>query len=420
MEKTIVKCESMSTFASVVGNVTSFANEFFKKHFPEGYFKDIIINEELNSNIIGNKEIVKHSLPRMIIKPDLDLDDTFTEMLPKWYNDTHYIPSNNLKRQGAYTIFRDEEEKIYIHCIPTRIKINFECNIKVQTVMGMYNLVQHLRNAFPRETIEYINGVRLQTEIPKHMILALAKYHNIDLTDSGYRQAFVEYLNRNSMQGIEENINLATGNSMYAFNYIVSILSSYPDSPQTSKNVNNLVVEDCDVNFMFAFELWIPNKYLLEMPRYEGGNIEEVYEEDNSKFKYNIVLDVDYIKPKLDDKHLILKKSFLPDINVKYDELHFKPILSDGLLRALDFFKKENALTEDIFKVIVMCGNKILMDELYQVDYENFVIKTMYPMSNTTYTLLVYGNLEMLNEVSNSITRKTNTDYRNNPIAYGN
>ena len=39
VEKTIVKCETTSTFSSVIGNITAFATEFFKGKFPPGYFK---------------------------------------------------------------------------------------------------------------------------------------------------------------------------------------------------------------------------------------------------------------------------------------------------------------------------------------------------------------------------------------------
>ena len=418
-KKTIVKCDSMKSFSSIVGNITSFATEFFKGHFPAGFFKKVIISEALNSNVMDEEDIAKYRLPYLVIRPELELDDTFTQILPDFYRNNHYIPKSYMKRDGSYTVFRDEEQQIYIHCIPTRIKITFNCKIRVATAMYMYNVIQYMRNKFIKETYEYINDVHLQSELPKHMMIALAKYNKFDLSNSGDKEEFVNYLNKNSMQGIEENINMGTGNSMYAFNYIVNILSSYPDSPQYSKNTKGLSVDDCMIDFPFSFDLWIPNRFLLEFPD-DRVKVEEIYEEDNTGFTFNMVLDVNYILPKIDNMHLILKKSFLPDINVEYDTLNFESILTGGLKKALEFYKKENALTEDIFKVIVMCGNKNLPRELYTVDYENFIIKTMFPMVNTTYTLLVYGDLERLNEVANQEVIKYQTDFRNNDNAYKN
>lgn len=417
VEKTIVKCETTSTFSSVIGNITAFATEFFKGKFPPGYFKKVIISEELNNIIMSEeKDVIKYPHPYMVIRPELDLDNTFTQTLPKWYNDTHYVPKHSLRDKGMYSVLRDEEREIYIYCVPTRIKINFNVRIKLATVMAMYNLVQTIRNTFIRETYEYLNEVRLQTELPKKLILTLAKFLDYNLSDSGDRESFIKYLNKNSLQGIEENINMSTGNSMYAFNYIVNILSSYPESPQFNKNIKNLVVEDTSVDFMFSFDLWIPNRFFMELP---NNSIDEqiIYEEDD-KFKYNLVLDVHYILPKIENKNLLIKKSFIPDVNVEYDELKFSSILNKELKEVLQLLKNENALSEDIFKVIVMCGNKLLPRELYKIDYENFVVKTYFPMINTTYTLLVYGDLETLNEISNTKTVRLVTDSRNNNVSY--
>lgn len=175
--KTVVKCDSMTSFSSIIGNITSFATEFFKGHFPPGFFKKIIISEALNSSIMENEDIAKYKLPYLVIKPELELDDTFTQILPDWYRNNHYIPKSSLKNDGSYTVFKDEDKRIYIHCIPTRIKITFNCKIKVPTVMYMYNIVQYIRNKFIKETYEYINEVHLQTELPKHMVIALAKFN---------------------------------------------------------------------------------------------------------------------------------------------------------------------------------------------------------------------------------------------------
>lgn len=421
-ERTVVRCDSVTTFSSVVGNITAFATEFFKGKFPPGFFKKIVISEELNDVVQDGKDIVKFQLPYAVINPELDLDNTYTETLPYWYTDTHYIPKHSLRKQGAYNVLRDEEHGIYIHCIPTRIKINFGVKMKVSTTMFMYNVLQYIRNTFVRETYEYLNDVHLQTEVPKSMIIMLSKYLDYNLDDTGDRRAFVEYLNKNSMQGIEENINLSTGNSMYAFNYIVNILSSYPDSPEGNKNIKGTIVDDCDIDFRFVFDLWIPNKFMLEIPN-DNPQFQTIYEEnyndmEANKFKFNMVLDTHYILPKIENKHLLIKKSYVPDVNVEYDTLKFDMILTKEMRMVLDYLKRQQALTESIFQVIVMCGNKLLPRELYKVDYANYIVKTMFPMFNTTYTLLVYGDIEYLNEIANDKTIDLYTDSDTNENAY--
>lgn len=407
-EKTIIRCESCSTFSSIVGNVTSFASNYIQKKFGRGYFKKVIISEEMNSLNLDEGDIQKYELPYLVIKPELALDNTFMETLPYWYNSYHYIAKGN-NRRNYYSLIKDEEHGIYMYSIPSRIKLNFNINIRVETVMYMHNLMHSIRSKFETNGFEFINNVNLQTEIPKVMMINLAQTLGLDLSTVEGRTEFNSYLSKNSYHGIEENINMSSGNNMYAYNYFSNILVNYPELVSGDKNVKNLVVEDCLVKFMFSMELWIPNKYLLELPN-NRTEIQEVLEEDNSKFKFNIVLENDYILPKIENRHLLIKKSFLPDVNVEYDSLNFSGIISKEINSALDRLRKENALTEQVFQVMVMCGNRILPKESYKINYSTYTVHTNSPMINTTYTLLIYGDLEILN----TITKQNNYDIAHN------
>lgn len=403
----IVRFQSTTTFSSIVGNITSFATEFIKGRFPTNFFKDIIISEELLNRRIDEDAVQKYQLPLLLVKPELALDDTSLQTLPRWYIDNHYIAAGN-NRRNYYPILRDEEHAIYIHCIPTRVKINFNLTIKVQTMMYMYNVIQYLTNTFEKQGYEYLNGIRLQTEIPKNLIKVLSKSLEYNLNNTEGRENFANYLYKNSLQGIEEKISLSTGNSIYNFTYIVNILSNYPDVSQGNKNVKGLIVDDCTITFPFSLEFWIPNKFILEIPDMNIDIQESFMEEpvEAGKYKYNIVLDTHYIMPKIENRHLLVKCQFLPDVNDEYDELTFSSLINRELNDTLNILKKENTLTEKIFEVRVMCGNKFLPRDLFTVDYNAYKVYTKYPMKNTTYTILIYGDLEYLNQVAEAATKK--------------
>lgn len=404
MEKTIVRCESTTSYSSILGSLTSFSSAFFINKFPKGFFKKVVITESLNStNMDIEKDLHNYSTPCLIIKPELSMDSGYMETLPYWYNAYRYI-ANDSRRKNYYPVLQDHERGIYIYSIPIRTRVIFNIKIKVPTSMFMYNVMHLIQNKFETGGFEYINDVRLQTEVPKVMMINLAKNLGYDLSNIDSREKFNDYIFTNTMNGISENINLSTGNNNYAFNFTSNILTNYPDTVSGDKNVKNLSFDNGIISFSYSMDLWIPNRYILEFPKSYKGTIEE-YEDsnENDKYKFNIVVRTDYILNKIDDKTLIIRKSFLPDVNVEYDELNFTPIINTEIKNVLKYLLDNNEFHEDIFEVRIMCGNKYLDKSQYEVDYKNLIIKTKTPMSNTTYTVLVYGDLAKLNKVSNKI-----------------
>lgn len=405
---TIVRCEGTTTFSSIYGNLTSFASEFFQSKFPKGFFKKVLISESLTSLHISKQELANYSTPLMVIKPELSLDSMYMENLPRWYTDTHYVS----KRRKEYSpVLNDEDREIYLYHVPTRMKVNFAVRIKVPTAMFMYNTMHAIQNKFDINGYEYINHVKLQSEIPKVMIINLALSLGYDLKKQEDRVNFNDYLHQNTFAGIEEQVNLSTGNNMYAYNFLSNILVNYPEVVSGDKNTKNLVVKNGLIAFNFSMETWIPNKFFLELPnnRIELNQDFEVAPE-NDRFKFNIVLNTDYILPKIGNKHLILKKSFLPDVNVEYDTLNYTTVMIPEVDKVVQDLIRKRLFNTDIFEIKVMYGNQILHDEEYQVDYKNHLIKTYKPMSNHTYTILMYGNLDTLNKINDAILK--NEDYQ--------
>jgi hypothetical protein len=254
---------------------------------------------------------------------------------------------------------------------------------------------------------EFINKVRLQTEVPKIMMISLAESLGYNLSAIDGREDFNNYLSKNTFNGIEESINLSTGNSMYGYNFITNILANYPDVVQGDKNMKNLVVKNGLISFSFGLELWIPNRFFLELPNNRAEIKNEIYNsEENDRFKFNMVFNMDYIMPKIDSKHLINRKSFLPDVNVEYDVLDISSIINTEIDSVIKSMISKNLFSTEYFEIKIMCGNRLLRDMEYSVDYNNYIIKTYEPMSNTTYTILIYGDLEVLNNISKKLANK--------------
>jgi hypothetical protein len=58
---------------------------------------------------------------------------------------------------------------------------------------------------------------------------------------------------------------------------------------------------------------------------------------------------------------------------------------------------------ENLVKVMVLIDNKQLDSIMYDVNWNDMTLTTKDPMSNVTYTLVLYGNLKALNLISKYI-----------------
>lgn len=403
MEKTIINCKATTTFSSILGSLTSFSSAYFINKFPAGFFKKVWISESFNSINMDDSDVQKYNTPFVAFKPELSFDSQFTETLPYWYTSTRYI-ANGSRRLGYYPVLQDHENKIYIYAIPSRMKVNFNIKIKVPTAMFMYNTMHYIQSNFQIGDFEFVNDVRLQTEVPKILMINLAETLGFDMKTVEGREVFNNYLAEKSLNGITENINMSTGNNNYAFNFATNILTGFPEVVQGDKNIKNLIVDNGIISFMYSMELWIPNKFIIELPNNRQELTTEYNEsDDGNKYKFNLVVNKDFILNMVGEKHLLMKKSFLPDVNVEYDELNFSSIINKEVKDVVNYMTDKKMNVENFFEVRIMCDNKYLEKGEYEIDYKNFMIKTKRPMYNTTYTLVIYGHLKELNSISEKL-----------------
>ena len=396
-----------STYSSTVSQITSFAVDFFKSKFPTNYFKHTHISTSLNSiNLQDTENTEKYKLPALAVTPSMSNDSTFMERLPYTYRPFHQVRRNEYHSEYYNRVLIDGEHLVSIYAIPTRVKVNFAINIKLQTVLQMYDLLQYIENNFETTGIEFVNNTRMEAEIPKAIMLNMGKNLGYKMDDIDQQRLFDEYLKRYSYQTITSGVNVSTGNRKYSYRYLTNMMIDYPDAPNGSANTNNLSVDSTTVEFSFGVECWVPNIFLLNTP--ESYEIDYEILDDDDKFYYNTVLDVDYIKQRLDNMSLITQKKFIPEVNTEVDTLSYAPVLQyeiRKIIQTLHELDMDKHIPE-ILKIKVMCGNKLLHDVLYDVDYVRHIIHTKQPMSNTTYMILVYGDLKYLNEISELIRNK--------------
>jgi len=331
----VITCKTSTTFAYMVGGITSFASSFFMSKFPKGYFKKLFIIDSFNSTNMRNEDFYEQSTPYISIQPVFEVGNTFTEMQPYWQTTNYWIFRNKIKN---YTpVLKDKESGINIYAVPSRVKVNFNISIKLPTVMSAYESMHYITQNFETTGYNYINDIKLQTEIPPSYIKIIAKTLKLDVNNKEDKDKLNEFLLSHSYSGIQEIINMSTGRPSHMYNLNSNILVNYPDTATFEKNNEGAVVKDTVVKYSFSMETWIPSNYIMEVP---DSNMIIDEEEDNlvdekGNYKFNLIFKKDYIEHELDGKHLLVKKSYIPDVNVEYDLLEFEPIISEEVISVL-------------------------------------------------------------------------------------
>lgn len=410
-DKQVAFCRATSSLSTLIGSLTSYISNFYKSNFPKNFIRKMYISDSMNALNLRDGVFQDQNKPYLVITPRFELGNTFLENPPIWHTTSLYLFRN--KARYYRKIFDDKENGIRIYVIPNRIKINYETIIKVQMQMAAWDLLSYINQHFEANGFRYANRVPLQAEIPKNFVVNISKILGLDYNDKDDRLKLRDYFKQHSLNSITEIINLSTGNPSWMFNYFNNVLLNFPDMPTSERTTTNLAHRSATVNFNFTAEVWMPCSFVMEVDKSkikEDFNMEESMEAiDDRRFQFNLAFEKPLIPEKIEDKQIIFKESFLPDVNVEVDELPFDSILSKEMIRVIDTLVKYKIPLEKVIDIKLFSNGYPISKERYEVDYENYILKTKEPNSNITYTLILYGNLKILNEVNNLVlTDNTN------------
>lgn len=398
-------CKASPSMSSVISGVQSFAFNYFKSKFPDNYFKSNFINTSLNSNNFKKERSTNQMTPRLAMSTNFELGDTFMQELPLWHTTQYYV-INDMKR-NYNMILEDKENDIRIFSVPQRYKVTFNFNIKLQTQMAAWNVLSHINQNFENGGYNYVNGIRIPSEIPRVMIQNIAKKMNIDLNSKQGMQDIRDYLMSHGLGPIEGSISPSSGNTVFRFDYTTNILLNFPDLANYDKEISSLITKDTSVRYAMSAELWTPASYILQIKNdseiIRGGD--SLSEADVHKFTIAIEHNIIPRENELGMKYL-LKRNYEPDLNTTVDKIGFEPVLTEEVLNSI---KEVRNIKGDISRIIdlkVFSNNIELDDSQYYVNYDTMELITREPQPNANYTLVLYADLKKLNMINSFINNK--------------
>lgn len=405
---TISVCSSSNSLSSIIGSVTSYITEFFKSKFPANFFKEIYISSTMAASAIQKEYFDIKKRPYLFVQPTFDLSPGYMGELPMLFTDTSWVFLKKL-RENYNLIFEDDVTGIRIFNSFKRTKISFRIGIRVNSEIQGWNTISYIDQNFQSNGWFFLNKVFLQTQVPPFIIENIANRLGYDLNEPLDRERMQEFMMQHSYNGIEEIKDLSTGNNRFMYKYPANILINYPDMSNNNKTMRNNVIQNSQIEFNITAELWTPSTFIMELDnieRFKNIKLLNPTDYEDGTYRFSLVMNEDYIPYTKNGRNILIRRNFLPEVNVEYDKVDMKEILPLNVSKVCDLLKRHKIKMDKVFTVDLYVNGQLLYPEMYNIDWKDFILNTKNPMRNTTYTVVMYADMGIMNKINNLMGEK--------------
>lgn len=400
-----------ANISNIIGGEASFVYSYFQSKFPDKFFNDTYISQELNSFKFGNPFPVQR-LPLLAMGSEFELEESSLGPIQRQYT-TMYTVRNDKERYYR-KIFNDEENNVYMYSVDNRAILKHNFAIKLQTQAQAWNVVNYINQNFETAGKVFLNNIRLPAVLPNNFIFNICEHFGWDINNpdpsiaESARESLRAYLIEYGLGGITEQINPETGNISYMYDYTTNLMLSYPDNAAHEASITDLVVKNAIVRYQITSEFWFPASFIIDfdsqfklVPKVDDTGL------SNLKTKFSIVLQKDLI-PHVTDKGFkyIRQARYTPDLNNKVDIINISTFFDKAIFNIIKIGKKYNFDIRKLVSFIMYKNNIPLSEDDYEVDLDKLEIKVNEPTRNDNYTLVLYGDLKKLNILNEYVVKK--------------
>ena len=397
-------CKSTTSVSNVVGGLSSFIMNYIKLKFPKDMFQETYVANSMNANVLSRNVFHTQKLPYIGMEVSYQAEDGVMGTLPHNHNSQYYI-AKQYRDKYYRLIFEDEDEKVRIYAIPDRVKVTFNFMLKFQTQVSAIDMMYYFKNNFELNGMNYVNGIRLPVDIPDYFIYRIKHKLGIGEFTQENNDKFRKYMRSFSADGIQEVVNHTTGNKVFRYEYVTNVLLSYPQEASQDNNELNLVIKDSSINFSIDAEIWTPSGFILEIQDNNLLPVPPQNVQEGLRYTFDIVTIRDRIPKRLENGfYMIDNRRFIAEVNENVDILEMDSILNKDIKSVLEVLSTYKDFDiEKVFQYKLYANSKLVDPELYDIDYKNHTLTNKSPISNVTYTIVLYGNIERLNQINDLI-----------------
>jgi len=389
------------SLAHTFGNMTAFITEYIKKLFPKNYFNTVNVSSTAAFRYFNifdntNKEFIKRRKPMLIVRPRIESnDDAFlagtllTSRITDNYIDLDY---GNLQ-----PFFEDRDNNTHIKFLMNRVRMNFDCTIIVEQQMEQINQYFYLKNVIRHEHPFYINTF-LESNIHRNLIKGVACVAGIDRDDI---KSILDYFNKCSLYPLTYKMKNSTGNDEFFRYYPATVDAMFTGLSMDDGSKRGFVADSYAINFTVTTEFNTSGLYYFFTERKDIiEQIEFDIENDNKIIPIFTINNLYNLVEPPAGWELYIAPLFKVSTNRTPDTLDVSHLINDGIKNCIKYYLKQGISMDSLIKVFVFKDNDVLDNETdYSFDYENLILTVNKTNTVSTYRMLMYINLFLINDL---------------------
>ena len=398
---------AMNTFSIT----TSIMKDWFLEKFDKEYFKAINIDESHAFKAFKDASItakLKTSKPSLQIIPRMNFDYN-REMI-----DLHYGGLNNYVITDAVnrSFFQDREKNMYLVLDLDQAEMNFTFRVRVKSRAEQIDIGKYMKMAFGIGTTQN-RYVDIDFHVPYQCMLNIAKDAGFTIEDNKIQDIaeFLSYMNRYSSCPF-----------LYKFQTLTGQKDFFIRIPNMYMHINckdDLDLDDGEV------EGQLKSNYIIEMQVLVHIGMPKLYAY-MSHNKYQNIIETENV-----DGIVLydIKLPTIPDTNSKgwiryletevYEEnidkplrIEFAELFEGSKIGKLIEYNNKAFITSSIFIDMKLYNDG--EEVQYTINWTKQVLETRYPLNHLTSYLVIYVDLEYVNNQIINMEKLYSDRVRNN------
>lgn len=398
VHKKLMTSLCVPSFVHAYSLCISYMESWFMGKFPENYFKTVYVEgkhalAEFIRHDNQSNGLIKRPKPALSITPTPDYSFTNNEL--NW--NLNNSNSHARMTHGRDIFFKDQDKHIIIGVNPEVLMINFNFKIKVNTRAKQVDIYRFILNNIGTTCTEG-NYVDFDFHVPYDMMIQLANDIGFEIKDNKILNIldFLDYVNSRSVFPIVYKVRLINGKNEFFIRARNYVHIRYPneirlDDGERQGQISSNYILDYEVQVRFPCP-----RYYRYLSQYEHKKITTLDDEGNIKAYY-----VDFSSIPISNSKGWQTFSEA-DLASTKEELHtqikieFKELLEDTDLLSIIEFTKMQHLAPELFVDIKAYNNN--SELLIDIDWDNYIINTIEPISTEITRIVVYVDRKYLNE----------------------
>lgn len=392
-------------------NVDSIGMEYIQKWFfskiQRDFFKNIYINNKHVLDDFRNQgqsfkidKSIKPQKPMLSIKNDLHLDYNRDNL------DLYLYGINNFTRKGMFNkkFFNDIPNNNYISLCLEGFEIAYTFTLKLATRAQQIDLYKYMQMAY-RVGATQGDYIDMDVHVPYTLMLNVAKNAGFEIKDDKIVRVldFLNYLNKHSLYTFLYKYRALNGKDEF---YI-----RIPDQYMHISNLDAISIDDGEKEGMLYTNYGIEMTVTLQMP---SVKMYLLYSKRMVKPEYPADTTSDYIAglysitiptiPELNSKGwgTYLTTDYEEQDTSKPLEIDFKELFTGSPVEKILEYNNKMLISSSTFIEFKIYNDGKELE--FDIDWNNYIIKCKNKINNIRSTIVVYIDLEYVNNVLQIIT----------------